>query len=61
MLKMIFSCVATISHAINVFSGGHSAVDAGLNAASTTLSVCVYTLFIIAAEAVRKDVLSGEK
>ena len=59
---MILSCIATISHAVALFGGnGGSAIDTGLNLASATLSVCIYLMFVTAADAVRKDVLNEAK
>lgn len=58
---LIMSCIATISNSITVFIGGPSTVDACLNVANSTLNVCIYTLFVTAAKAVRKDVLDEKK
>ena len=59
---LILSAIGVVTHAISIFNGtASSAIDAGLNTASATLSVCVYALFINSAEAVRKDYLNGVK
>lgn len=58
---MIMTCFAVISHAINIFGGKASALDSGMNLASAALSICIYVLFVNAAEAVRKDVIEGKK
>ena len=58
---MIMTCIAAIYHIVAVFSGDASAVDSGLNLASLALSICIYNMFIKAAEDVRQDVLNAAK
>ena len=58
---LVLSCIAVISHVISIFSGNASAIDSALNVANATLSVSVYTLYVIAAGAVRKDFLNENK
>lgn len=57
----IMCAIAIISNAIAIFSGNGSALDSSLNMGSTALSTCIYAWFISNAEAVRKDVLNGNK
>ena len=57
---LVLSVISTISH-INTLIGGNALiVDTVLNVVNAVLNVCIYALFIKAANAVRKDVL-GEK
>lgn len=59
---LILTCIAVIANIISIFTGNSaSAIDSGLNAGSSVLSLCIYILFINAAEAVRKDVLAETK
>lgn len=58
---LILSAIATVSCAISIFGNSPSVVDSILNVANSILSVAIYTLFVVSAEAVRKDVLSGNK
>ena len=58
---LVMTCIAVISQIITAFSGSAAAVDSGVNLASLAVSICVYIMFIQNAEAVRKDVLNGEK
>ena len=57
---MVLSVLSTIYQVYALFGGNAPVMEVVLNTASSTLSVCVYALFIKAANAVRKDVL-GEK
>ena len=57
---LVMSAIAIIFHINGLSSGNVPAVEVILNTASSALSVCIYALFIKAANAVRKDVL-GEK
>ena len=58
---LILSFIAVILNAISVFSGESAVLDASLNTGMTVVSICIYSLFIGAAEAVRKDVLNEKK
>ena len=57
---IVLTSIAIICNAISVFTSG-SPIVAGVNTASTVLSVCIYSLFTEAAGAVRKDVLAGNQ
>ena len=58
---LVIVAIAIISNAISVFSGHGSVFDSSLNLGNTALSAFIYAWFIGNAEAVRKDVLNGEK
>ena len=58
---LILSAIATVSCAISIFGNSPSVVDSILNVANSTLSVAIYTLFVVSAEAVRKDVIDGNQ
>ena len=57
----VMSVVSAISAFFTFFDGSAPIVDAILNFASAALSAAVYVLFVRAAQAVRRDVLNGEK
>ena len=58
----ILTCIAVICNIISMCTGNAaSAVDGGVNMASYALSLCIYSLFIKSAEAVRNDYINGTK
>jgi hypothetical protein len=58
----ILTSIAVILNIISIFTGNAaSAVDGCVNMASYSLSLCVYSLFIKSAEAVRNDYINGTK
>ena len=57
----VMSVIASISHIVTLFNGSVSVVDTVLNLVSAVLGAVVYFLFVKAAQAVRRDVLNGEK
>ena len=57
----VMSVISAISAAVTLFDSSAPVVDAILNFASAALSAAVYVYFIMAAEAVRRDVLNGVK
>ena len=58
----ILICIAVISNIISMFTGNAaSAVDGGVNMTSYAVSLCIYSLFIKSAEAVRNDYINGTK
>ena len=58
----ILICIAVISNLISMFTGNAAfAVESGVNMASYALSLCIYSLFIKSAEAVRNDYINGTK
>ena len=61
MVSLVLSIISTISHVNGLIGGNANVVEAVLNVANSALNVCIYVLFIKAANAVRKDVLSGKK
>ena len=61
MVFLALSIISTISHVNGLIGGNANIVDAVLNVANSALNVCIYVLFIKAANAVRRDVLIGKK
>ena len=58
----ILTCIAVIFNIISMFTGNAtSAVNGGVNMCSYALTLCIYTLFIKSAEAVRNDYIKGTK
>ena len=60
MVFLVMSFISIISQVKVLMSGSAPSVEVILNIVSSVLNVCIYALFIKAANAVRKDVL-GEK
>ena len=58
---LVVTCIAAIFGIINVFGGTSSAIDSGMDLAKTALDICIYSLFVQSADAVRKDVLNEKK
>lgn len=58
MVFLVLSAISTISHIDTLLNGRAPIVEGILNVVSPALSVCIYVLFIKAAFAVRRDVLS---
>ena len=58
---LILTCIGAIANIATLIAGSGSAIDSGVNLASAALSICVYNMFISAAEAVRKDALAETK
>ena len=61
MVFLALSIISTFSQVNGLISGNADVVDAVLNVANSALNVCIYVLFIKAANAVRKEVLNAEK
>lgn len=61
MVFLALSIISTISHVNSLIGGNADVVDAVHNVASSALNVCIYILFIKAANAVRKDVLIAKE
>lgn len=57
----VISVISAISAVVTLFDGTAPIVDAIITLANSVLNVVVYVLFIKAAQAVRQDVLTGEK
>lgn len=57
----VMSVISAISAFVSFFDGSVHIVDAILNFANAALGAGVYVLFVKAAQAVRRDVLNGEK
>ena len=57
---LVMSAISTISHINTLIGGNTNVIESVLNVANSALSVCIYVLFIKAANAVRKDVLNGK-
>ena len=58
----VLICIAVISNIISMFTGNAaSAVNGGVNMASYAVSLCIYSLFIKSAVAVRNDYINGTK
>lgn len=58
----ILTCIAVIANIIAMFTGNAaSAVDGGVNMCSYAVTLCIYSLFIKSAEAVRNDYINGTK
>lgn len=57
MIFLVLSVISTVSHLETLFAGRAPIVEGILNVLSPALSICVYVLFIKAANAVRNDVL----
>ena len=57
----VVSAIATISSIVALIDGKSPIIDTILNLANSALGTIVYFLFIKAAQAVRLDVLKGEK
>jgi hypothetical protein len=58
----ILICIAVISNIISMLTGNAaSAVNSGVNMASYSVSLCIYSLFIKSAVAVRNDYINGTK
>ena len=58
----ILTCIAVISNIISMFTGNAaSAIDGGVNMCSYAVTLCIYSLFIKSAEAVRNDYINGTK
>ena len=57
----VMSVISAISAAVSLFDGSAPVVDAILNLANASLGAAVYVLFIKTANAVRRDVLNGQK
>ena len=58
MVFLVMNFISTVSQVKVLMSGSAPDVKVILNTASSVLTVCIYALFIKAATAVRKDVLS---
>ena len=57
----VMSVISAVSAFLTFFDGSTPIVDAILNFANAALSAVVYVFFVKAAQAVRRDVLDGEK
>ena len=55
---LVLSIISTISHVRVLMTGNAPTVDGILNVANSALNVCIYILFIKAANAVRENILN---
>ena len=61
MFFLVMSAISTILQISSLINGNAPVVEVVLNLVSSALNVCIYVMFIKAANAVRREVLIGKK